>query len=25
VVLGAGAFTVAVMVYRMYQIWFALN
>lgn len=23
VVLGAGAFTVAVMVYRMYQIWFA--
>ncbi len=25
VVLGAGAFTVAVMVYRMYQIWFALT
>ncbi|MEN0102755.1 MAG: hypothetical protein AAGC90_07505 [Curtobacterium sp.] len=25
VVLGAGAFTVAVMLYRMYQIWFALN
>ena len=25
VVLGAGAFTAAVMVYRMYQIWFALN
>ena len=25
VVLGAGAFTVAVMIYRMYQIWFALN
>ena len=25
VVLGAGAFPVAVMVYRMYQIWFALN
>lgn len=25
VVLGAGAFTVAVMVYRMYQIWYALN
>jgi len=25
VVLGAGAFTAVVMVYRMYQIWFALN